>query len=104
MSESATEVLRRMLDERGVEWQDHEGPFPITAWESNDVIWVAKAYKTGVFSVETRPVTPEQAIAATLGGEREKRLEKLVQKALDECWCDEWWYEEAMKLGMEANY
>ena len=43
-------------------------------------------------------------IAATLGSEREKRLEELVQKALDECWCDEWWYEEAMKLGMEANY
>lgn len=62
-----TEKLRRLLDERGVEWQDQEGPFPITAWESNDVIWVAKAYRTGVFSVETRPVTPEQAIAATLG-------------------------------------
>ena len=62
-----TEKLRRLLDERGVEWQDKEGPFPITAWESNDVIWVAKAYRTGVFSVETRPVTPEQAIAATLG-------------------------------------
>lgn len=41
---------------------------------------------------------------STLGSEREKALEKLVQKALDECWCDEWWYEDARKLGMEANY
>lgn len=46
----------------------------------------------------------EQAIVATLGSEREKALEKLVQKALDECWCDEWWYEDARKLGLEANY
>ena len=49
-------------------------------------------------------LTPEQAIAATLGSEREKALEKLVQKALDEGWCDEWWYEDALKLGLEANY
>lgn len=82
---NATDELRRLLDERGVEWQDQEGPFPITAWESNDVIWVAKAYRTGVFSVETRPVTPEQAIAATLGhGVSEavafcKRIEKAVK-------------------------
>lgn len=80
---SATERLRKLLDERGVEWQDQEGPFPITAWESNDVIWVAKAYRTGVFSVETRPVTPEQAIAATLGGQPAKLTAEQVREAIE---------------------
>ena len=44
------------------------------------------------------------AVAATLGNEREKALEKLVQYALDEGHIDEWWYEDARKLGLEARY
>ena len=41
---------------------------------------------------------------AELGSEREKALEKLVQYALDEGHIDEWWYADALKLGLEANY
>ncbi len=65
--EMATTELRRLLDERGVEWADRLGPFPVTAYEGNGVTWVAKEYTAGMFSIETRPVTPAQAIAATLG-------------------------------------
>ena len=63
---SATDELRRLLDERGVEWADQFGPFPVTAYEGNGVTWIAKEYAVGKFSIETRPVTPEQAVAATL--------------------------------------
>lgn len=69
---------------------------------AREMPWPLELRKRLVEKWNTR--TPEQAIAATLGSEREKALEALVQKALDECWCDEWWYEDARKLGMEANY
>lgn len=65
---SATERLRELLDERGVEWADQFGPFPVTAYKTHYVVWIAKEYTDGLLSIETRPVTPEQAIAATLGG------------------------------------
>ena len=67
MADSKTELLRKLLDERGVEWADQFGPFPVTAYEGNGVTWIAKEYTAGKFSIETRPVTPEQAVAATLG-------------------------------------
>lgn len=96
---TATELLRRMLDERGVEYKRH---YLNTSWYVGMKLYMATDDVDGTLTVDN--LTPEQAIAATLGSEREKRLEKLVQKALDECWCDEWWYEDATKLGMEANY
>ena len=72
---SATERLREMLDERGVEWEskDVEGipGFHDTRWNAYDVRWCyvefvgnnyTKLGPSGEFHC-----TPEQAIAATLG-------------------------------------
>ena len=170
MGDSKTDVLRELLDERGVEYA--EKALRETEWTVNGIVWHANEYD-GKLNVYVRNndmlLTPEQAIAATLGSEckdlllktfglarmmydcwleeckagdnvdlsachaylyefdqiaqamfdagidpsesgatlgseREKELEKLVQKALDEGWCDEWWYEDARKLGLEANY
>lgn len=66
---SATEVLRRLLDERGVEWM------PV-AWNpqretfyhaANGVGFCADEYTDGVRIYTDATITPEQAIAATLG-------------------------------------
>lgn len=66
---TATEELRRMLDERGVEWM------PV-AWNpkretfyhaANGVGFCANEYTDGVKIYTDATITPEQAIAATLG-------------------------------------
>ena len=66
---TATDELRRLLDERGVEWM------PI-AWNpkretfyhtSNGVGFCADEYADGVKIYTDATITPEQAIAATLG-------------------------------------
>ena len=78
---SATDVLRRMLDERGVEWEskDVEGisGFHDTRWNAYDVRWcyvefVGNNYTKLVPSSEFH-CTPEQAIAATLVNSRAER-------------------------------
>ena len=74
---SSTEVLRRLLDERGVEWrrtphyssesQDNE-----TIFEGNGIEWYANDHLNGRLGLRVLryEVTPEQAIDATLGGGR----------------------------------
>ena len=66
---TATDELRRLLDERGVEWM------PI-AWNpkretfyhtSNGVGFCADEYKDGVKIYTDATITPAQAIDATLG-------------------------------------
>lgn len=66
---TATDVLRRLLDERGVEW------IPV-AWNpkretfyhaANGVGFCADEYTDGVKIYTDATITPEQAIAATLG-------------------------------------
>lgn len=69
---ASTEVLRAMLDERGVKWTDH-------GYE-NHIWW--KGFDGVRWHAENRPcvdgwrvkveavITPEQAIAATLGSGR----------------------------------
>ena len=66
---SATEELRRLLDERGVEWDevDHH-----TLWWGESIHHQASAYSSILFGESGRVhlsamVTPAQAIAATLG-------------------------------------
>ena len=73
---TATEELRRLLDERGVEWrrtphyssesQDNE-----TIFEGNGIKWYANDHLNGRLGLRTAryEVTPEQAIDATLGRE-----------------------------------
>lgn len=106
---SATDVLREKLTERGVKWRDESNAYvKVTTFTVNGIEWNAIDFFNSepewMILRSNTNITPEQAIAATLGSEREKALEKLVQKALDEGWCDEWWYEDALKLGLEANY
>ena len=62
--ESSTEALRRLLDERGVPWKDY-GYENHTWWGE----WHAENRPSvnGLFLKVEGVVTPEQAIAATLG-------------------------------------
>lgn len=72
---TATDELRRLLDERGVEW---EMPLGIlshikTVWRIGSWEYTAIETSGGEFSVyaERRDwITPEQVIAATLGTSR----------------------------------
>ena len=71
---TATDDLRRLLDERGVEWrrtphyssesQDNE-----TVFEGNGIEWYANDHLNGRLGLRAvrYEVTPEQAIDATLG-------------------------------------
>ena len=71
---SATERLRALLDERGVEWrktphyssesQDNE-----TVFEGNGIEWYANDHLNGRLGLRAvrYEVTPEQAVDATLG-------------------------------------
>ena len=73
---SATDELRRLLDERGVEWSTRDTTFRlITYWKTDSGIPVHYAQTTdvpypptNVPRTITAGLTPEQAIAATLGG------------------------------------
>lgn len=61
---TATDRLRAMLDERGVEWRsDSEN---VTFWNTDADVAVASQGYDGMLWVSAR-LTPEQAIAATLG-------------------------------------
>ena len=69
---TATEELRRMLDERGVEWTN-----PNSCLRDDMTSWVANGFDYDAFEVpdgtlvlsaaHQDDLTPEQAIAATLG-------------------------------------
>jgi len=61
---NATELLRKILDERGVSHVDHGCN---TAWTVDGESYSALERNNGSLSVA--PLTPEQAIAATLGSE-----------------------------------
>lgn len=67
----ATEVLRRLLDERGVEWTANDGEYvKETCWTYMGELTAAFAeYNDGTtrFACDTWCFTPAQAIAATLG-------------------------------------
>ena len=62
---TATDELRRMLDERGVEW-DGESYEKCTFWNEETNMAVASEGMDGKLWV-SQSLTPAQAIAATLG-------------------------------------
>lgn len=72
-TESSTEILRRMLDERGVEYDGRL--LYETEWTVNGIAWHAKECD-GMLNVYVRNndlmLTPEQAIAASLGRQKAK--------------------------------
>ena len=59
---SATDELRKMLDERGVEYKSH---YLNTSWYAGMKLYMATDDVDGTLTVDN--LTPEQAIAATLG-------------------------------------
>ena len=62
---TATEVLRRLLDERGVEWEGGERSL---RWRDRyGVMMQAFPLASGELGMGVWSCTPEQAIAATLG-------------------------------------
>ena len=64
---SATEELRRLLDERGVEWGTNETLTDCwTRWEADKFRCTATEIN-GIFAFSVGNSTPEQAIAVTLG-------------------------------------
>lgn len=97
--------LMKMLEEAGMKYTyRNQGRRTYVHWGEPMVNGAIFTDGGDWSELTVKNATPEQAIAATLGSDREKRLEELVQKALNEGWCDEWWYEDAEKLGLEARY
>ena len=70
---TATERIRAMLDERGVEWTVPDESWnqdSITYWKVGSIKWVAFESENDTLWLNCNSVTdltPEQAIAATLG-------------------------------------
>lgn len=64
---TATDELRKLLDERGVEWTYADGT---VSFADNGRWYHAWAYNDGAMCVSMGYLTPEQAIAATLGNSR----------------------------------
>lgn len=91
---TATDELRRMLDERGAEWSTSGNS--TTRWHAGDTL-----FRWDVWGGRPRllmsGITPEQAIEATLG----RGTCKVVSKPSDmwECECGKaWWH------GGEPNF
>lgn len=91
---TATEELRRMLDERGVEWEGGERSL---RWRDRyGVMMQAFPLANGELGMGVWSCTPEQAIAATLGQETCHNASKVMDEhgqarfACSEChaWID----------------
>lgn len=68
---SATDELRRLLDERGVEWGAEESELDhVTTWNANGgqaMFYESKTTNPNLLQVNYYDLTPEQAVEATLG-------------------------------------
>lgn len=67
---TASEKLRSLLDERGVEWRERVwgGKHSVTTfWHARGVRWHYRENRFGELRLHADGLTPEQAIAATLG-------------------------------------
>ena len=114
MTDKKSTELREKLDELGIEHFDYDkGGRTQTMWESPEDMrhftyeTAANPAKTAKLIIEWFP-TPEQAIAATLGNNRERALEKLV-RSLYASYHDEWpdraeevYAERIRELGIEV--
>lgn len=66
---TATDELRRLLDERGVEWDGTDSPYglPQVAVTTTFVAARYREWPSGTTAFNASNLTPAQAIAATLG-------------------------------------
>lgn len=97
---TATERIRAMLDERGVEWEECRVPtlrseLAATFWYDCDgnpcsAVEGADDVPDGMLSVQAN-LTPEQAIEATLG--RGGECEKLPSDGITRCFVRRYGYE-----------
>lgn len=71
---SATDELRKLLDERGVEYKSH---YLNTSWYAGMKLYMATDDMDGTLTVDN--LTPKQAIAATLGNSRAERTCNLIE-------------------------
>lgn len=79
-TKSATEELRRMLDERGVEYTVVHG-YQEYIWEFGEsgIARASRIGTKGLVQMIVTGITPEQAIAATLyNGEYERKMDELL--------------------------
>lgn len=76
---SATDELRKLLDERGIEWKDGDAAYEIE-WSTPDGRHCSAMYWKPTFSMLISGCTPEQAIAATLGNSRAERTCKQEER------------------------
>lgn len=76
---SATDELRRLLDERGVEWDTFSvGNTEYIHWTNNDGHWCAASIGGPLsLHVNILSATPEQAVEATLGSDLQAENAKL---------------------------
>ena len=77
---TATEELRKLLDEHGVEWMDDSyAQLWCTVWHGSDgKQWRMTENRSGMLTeLKAWQTTPEQAIAATLGGDDKSRWHEL---------------------------
>jgi hypothetical protein len=78
---SASDVLRELLDERGVEWWDSRYGKQVV-FQVGEVKWFANdGCRDGMVELSTILITPEQAITATLGEKPHDRTEEWLLKA-----------------------
>ena len=73
MSDNRMTELRKLLEERGIEWKDGDAAYEIE-WSTPDGRRCSAMYWKPTFTVLISGCTPEQAIAATLGNSRVKPL------------------------------
>ena len=89
---TATERLRQLLDERGVEWIDFDGE---PTWMGNDRMHYARqecSCDEPTDEVTVYHLTPEQAVEATLGRgtcKMEATLTNPFETRIDEYHCSE---------------
>lgn len=91
---TATERIRAMLDERGVEWTEpnNKARSHTTYWTAGFLRCGAVEFNDGMVSIaaSSDDITPEQAIEATLGrGE----CEKLPSDGITRCFVRRYGYE-----------
>ena len=72
---TATDELRRLLDERGVEHEDRDDWGTWWSYNGTEACYVMS--HGGIFFLNVKSVTPEQAIEATLGGDLQAENAKL---------------------------
>lgn len=91
MTDNRTTELREKLTERGMKWVAYEKELSLALKDFHDTRWYASGVRWSYLEINGKatlsPVgrveielTPDQAIAATLGSKREKKLEMLVKQ------------------------